>query len=51
MTDALNTKVGEFENKIFDVSGLVKKTVYNAKISEIERKYFTTYDCNKLMKT
>ena len=44
----LNTKIGEAENKIPDVSGLVKKTVYNAKISDMEKKYFTTSDYNKL---
>ena len=30
-----------------DVSCLVKKTVYNAKTSEIDKKYFTTSDYNK----
>ena len=35
------------ENKILDVSNLVKKTDYNAKISDIESKYFTTSDYNK----
>ena len=38
------------ENKIPDVSSLVKKTDYDAKISEIESKYITTVDYNKLTK-
>ena len=46
-TTVLNTKIGEVENKIPNVSGLLKKkpkkTIdYDAKISEIEGKYFTT---------
>ena len=36
------------ENKIPSVTDLVKKTDYDAKISEIENKYFTTSDYNKL---
>ena len=44
---ALNTKICEVENKIPDVSGLVQKTDYNAKISEAEGKYFTTAGYNK----
>ena len=45
---ALNTKVEEVKNKIPDVTGLlVNKIVYQAKISDIEGKYFTTYDYNK----
>ena len=39
VTTALNTKIGEVENKIQNVSGLVKKTL---RTSEIERKYFIT---------
>ena len=35
------------ENKIPDVSNLVKKTDYDPKISDIESKYFTTADYNK----
>ena len=35
------------ENKIPDVSNLVKKTDYGVKISDIESKYFTTADYNK----
>ena len=37
-TAVLNTKIGEVENKIPDVSGLVRKTDYNAKIKDIETK-------------
>ena len=41
----------EYQNlvkcKIRNVGGLVKKTDYDAKIKDIERKYFTTADCNK----
>ena len=46
-TVALKTKIGEIEKKITDVSGLDKKLVYDGKISEIERKYFTTTNYNK----
>ena len=35
------------ENKTPDVSNLVKKTDYDAKIWDIESKYFTTVDDNK----
>ena len=35
------------KNKIPNVSDLVKKADYDAKISEIENKYFTTSDYNK----
>ena len=45
----LNTKIGEVENKITDVSGLVKKTDYNSKIAEVEVKCFTTSDYNKFI--
>ena len=38
------------ENKIPDVNSLVKKTNYDAKISEIENKYITTTDYNKFTK-
>ena len=41
----------EYQNlvkcKIRNVGGLVKKTDYDAKIKDIERKYFTTADYNK----
>ena len=43
----LNTKIGEVENKIPDVSGLVRKTDYDAKIKDIERTYFSTVDYNR----
>ena len=35
------------KNKIPDVSNLVKYTDYNAKVLDIESKYFTTADYNK----
>ena len=35
------------KNKIPDVSNLVKKTDYNAKILDIKYRYFTTADYNK----
>ena len=35
-TTALNTKIGEVGNKMLDVSGLVKKRYFNAKMSDIE---------------
>ena len=41
-----NTKNSWIENKIPDVTGLVKKIDYDAKISEIEKKYFSTDDYN-----
>ena len=41
---ALNT----IENKIPDVSNLVKKSDYDTKIKEIENKYITTTEFNKL---
>ena len=44
---AYNAKIKGVDSKVRDLSGLVKKTDYDAKILEIERKYFTTYDCNK----
>lgn len=40
-TTPFNTKVGEVEKKISDVSCLVKKTIYNAKISDIHTIYFS----------
>ena len=39
--------MNEAENKIPDVSNLVKKTDCKAKILDIESKYFTAADCNK----
>ena len=41
----MNTKIGGVENKMPDVSGLVKKTDY--KMSDTEIKYFNTADYNK----
>ena len=46
----LNTKIGELENKIFDVSSLVKKTDSNNKMSDIEKKYFNADDYSKFTK-
>ena len=45
-TTVLSTKFKEVDNKIPDASGLVKKTDYDAKTTEIEGKYFTTSDYN-----
>ena len=42
----LNRKISEVKKKIV-VSDLVKKTDYNAKISEIEGKYMPTSDYNE----
>ena len=39
ITAVLNKKIGEIENKIPDISGLVKKTDYDTKISKVEGKY------------
>ena len=54
-TTALNAKIAEVENKIPDFSDLVKKINSNGKISEIEAKYFTTFDyykfTNKILET
>ena len=47
-TTVLNTKIKVVDSKIPDHSGLVRKTDYDAKISEIEGKYFTTSSYNKL---
>ena len=38
------------ENKISDISSLVKKSHYDAKIPDIESKYITTADYNKFTK-
>ena len=48
-TAVLNTKITGVENKIPDVSTLVKKADYDAKPIHIERKYFTTADYNKFV--
>ena len=44
----LNTKIKVVDSKIPDLSGLVRKTDYDAKISEIDGKYFTTSSYNEL---
>ena len=44
ITSALNAVK---RNQILNVSDLVKKTDYNAKISEIETKYFTAFANDK----
>ena len=49
-TTVLETEIGEVERKIQDVSGFVKKTDCDAKISDIEKKYFTTFDYKKFTK-
>ena len=46
-TTVLNTKIDEVDNKIPGVSGLVEKTYYNVKLSDIEAKYFTGPGYNK----
>ena len=46
-TTVLNTKISDVDNKIPSVSGLVQKTDYDAKIKDIEGKYFTNVDYNK----
>ena len=38
-TTTLNTKIGEVGNKMLDVSGLVKKRYFNAKMSDIEKNF------------
>ena len=45
-TTIFRTKVGENE-KISDVSGLVKKTDYDVKTKDIEGKYFAAVGSNK----
>ena len=46
-TTVLTINIGEVERKILDVSSLIRKTDYNAKISDLEKFYFATSDCNK----
>ena len=46
-TTVLNIKIKEVDNKIPDINSLVKKTNYDAKISNLEGIYFTTSDYNK----
>ena len=46
-TTILNIKISEIENKIPNISDLIKKEDQHAEISDIEGKYFTTSDYNK----
>ena len=39
-TTVLNTKNSKIEEKISDINDLVKKTVYDTKISDIRKKIF-----------
>ena len=48
--NVLNIKIGEVENKIPGTCSFVKKTGYKAKTSDIENKYFATYNYNKFTK-
>ena len=48
-TTVLNTKNSKIEKKILDINDFVKKTVYDTKISDIRKKYFTTSDYNRFM--
>ena len=43
----LNIKVDEVENKFSKVVVLFKKTYYDAQISDIQKKQFTTFEYNK----
>ena len=51
---ALNTKLGEVENKIQDISKFVTNSALNRIIGEVENKipnhyiYITTPECNRL---
>ena len=40
-------KISGIETKVLDISGFVKKTDYDAKISGTEKEYFTTADYNR----
>ena len=46
-TTVLNIEISEVENKIPNVSDLVKKSDYDAKITDIEEKCFANPDYNK----
>ena len=48
---ATTTALTAVENKIANVSNLVKKTVYNTKISETENKITTDHDHDKYITT
>ena len=46
---ATNTALTAVENKTPNVINLLKRINYDAKISEIDSKYFTTADYNKFI--
>ena len=46
-TSVFNGKIKKVENKMPDFRGLVKKTNYDAKISDIEGRYFITSNYNE----
>ena len=46
-TVVLNIKIDEVENEFSKVIVLFKKTYYEAQISDIQKKQFTTFDYNK----
>ena len=48
-TTVLNTKIKEVDNKIPELRGSVKKTSYDSKISDMEKKCLTNSDYNKIM--
>ena len=48
---ATTTTLTTFENKISNVSNLIKKTDYNTKISETENKITTDRDHDKYITT
>ena len=48
-TTVLDTKIKEVGNNIPNVTDLIKETYYDAKMSDIEGKYFTTADYNRYM--
>ena len=47
MQGNLQEKIKEVDTKISSLGGLVEKTDYDAKMLEIEGKYFTTSDHNE----
>ena len=48
-TNVLNTKISEVKIEICNVSGLVEKADYDAKMLDVERKDIITPDYNKFM--
>ena len=46
ITTVLNTKIKKVDKKILGLSGLLKKTDYDAKMLEIHEKYFTIFVLN-----